>query len=111
MSDRWAAWLLEGRHGGDEESLRETLDFLAPVRDRVLDGGGIGRGDTVLDVGCGDGLIAFGALERVGEEGTVVFSDVSEDLLDRCREIAQGDGRCRFVRTDATDLDAIDDAW
>jgi arsenite methyltransferase len=43
----------------------------------------------VLDVGCGDGLIAFGALDRVGEEGQVIFSDISQDLLDHCRSLAE----------------------
>ena len=37
----------------------------------------------MLDVECGDGLIAFGALDRVGEEGVVIFSDISQDLLAR----------------------------
>jgi ubiquinone/menaquinone biosynthesis C-methylase UbiE len=35
----------------------------------------------VLDVGCGDGLVAFGAIDRVGEGGRVIFSDVSQDLI------------------------------
>lgn len=110
MSDHWSTWLLEKRHGGDETSLSEILEFLAPIRDRVLDNAAIEPGATVLDVGCGDGLIAFGALERVGAGGSVVFSDVSQELLDRCAEIADGDGRCRFVRAEATDLSDIGDA-
>jgi ubiquinone/menaquinone biosynthesis C-methylase UbiE len=105
--DPWAAWLLERRHGGDERSLAETLEHLGPIRDRVLDNAGIDSGDTLLDVGCGDGLIAFGALQRGAR---VVFSDVSQELLDVCREIAAGDERCTFVQADATDLSAIADA-
>ncbi len=64
----------------------------------------------VLDVGCGDGLIAFGALDRVGEEGQVIFSDISQDLLDHCRSLAQQLQvleRCRFVRASAENLAAI----
>ncbi len=64
----------------------------------------------MLDVGCGDGLIAFGALDRVGEEGLVIFSDISQDLLDHCRSLAeqmQALGRCRFVRAPADDLAAL----
>src|SRR4029077_9876387 len=71
------------------------------------------EGDVLLDVGCGDGLIGFGAAPFVGESGTVIFSDVSTDLLDRCREIASNAGlvaRCRFVRAGAEDLGAIADA-
>ena len=107
--DRWAAWLLERRHGGDEESLRETLAFLAPIRERVLENAALQPGDTLLDVGCGDGLIAFGGLERVGTDGRVVFSDVSRELLDTCRAVAAGDERCVFVSAPATDLSPIAD--
>jgi arsenite methyltransferase len=108
--DRWARWLLDRRHGGDEAAHAETLRQLAPLRDRVLDNAAIRPGDTVLDVGCGDGLIGFGALERVGPNGRVVFSDVSQELLDRCAEIAGGDERCAFLRASATDLAHLDDA-
>ena len=97
VRDRWATWLLETRHGGDDAAFDEMLRHLGPIRDRVLDGAHVEEGETVLDVGCGDGLIAFGALERVGRDGGVVFSDISQDLLDRCAEIADSDGRCRFV--------------
>ena len=63
------------------------LDRLGPVRDRVLDGAGIRPGDLVLDVGCGDGLIGLGALDRGAR---VIFSDISQALLDDCRAIAGG---------------------
>jgi ubiquinone/menaquinone biosynthesis C-methylase UbiE len=112
VQDEWAAWLLERRHGGDEERLKETLDFLAPVRDRVLRDAALSEGETLLDVGAGDGLVAFGALERVGDGG-VVFSDVSQDLLDHSRALAAQMGvleRCRFLLAPADDLSALEDA-
>jgi len=68
------------------------------------------QGETLLDVGCGDGLIAFGALERGA--GVAVFSDISDDLLDECRHLAEAAGlidRCRFVRAAADDLSPIED--
>ena len=64
----------------------------------------------VLDVGTGAGLIAFGALELVGSSGTVIFSDVSEELLEHCRELARerdAESRCRFVLAPAEDLSVI----
>ena len=111
--DQWARWLLHRRHGGDPEQLRRTLEYLRPVRDKVLDNAGLSTGAMLLDVGCGDGLIAFAALDRVGEQGTVIFSDISQDLLDHAHALAAQMGllgRCRFVRARAEDLAPIADA-
>ncbi len=89
------------------------MAFLVPVRDRVLRNAGLSGGETLLDVGAGDGLIAFGALELVGEGGRVIFSDISQDLLDHSRSLAREMGvldRCEFVRAPADDLCALEDA-
>jgi ubiquinone/menaquinone biosynthesis C-methylase UbiE len=103
--DIWAEWLAVRRFGGDPEQRRRMLDDLAPVRDKVLDRSGLAAGETLLDVGCGEGMIAFGALERGA--GHVIFSDISQDVLDFCRQLA--DERCSFVRAPAEDLTAIPD--
>lgn len=108
--DRWADWLAERRFGGDPEFRATVLAKLTEVRDTVLDRAELREGETLLDVGCGEGLIGFGALERGA--GTVIFSDISTDLLDFCCEAATELGlldRCRFVEAEAHDLGAIDD--
>lgn len=113
MRDCWAEWILERRFGGDPEELERQKRFLAPVRDRVLDGADVKSGDVLVDVGAGDGLIAFGALDRVGARGRVIFSDVSEPLLHRCRALAVEAGvadRCQFVPAAAEDLGAVPSA-
>ena len=110
-TDRWHRWLLDVRFGGDAEARRQALtEMLYPVRDMVLAGARLRPDDTVLDVGAGDGLIAFGALEQLGPSGRVIFSDISEDLLDHCRTAATAEGmldRCSFVRASADRLDGV----
>ena len=111
--DRWAEWLLNRRFGGSVERREKFIEGLMPWRDRVLGNAGVGEGDVLLDVGAGDGLIAFGALDLVGESGRVVFSDVSQDLLEYSRTLAEEAGvldRCEFVLAPADDLSAIKDA-
>ena len=110
--DRWANWVLRRSPSKDFEHSSRS-EFLQSLRDRVLDGAAIEAGDVLLDVGAGDGLISFGALERTGDRGRVIFSDISQDLLDHCRLLAEKSGvadQCRFVRAPADDLSALADA-
>lgn len=111
--DHWAEWLLDRRHGGDEEHFQELLPELEKFQRGVIARATIGNGDIVLDVGTGDGLIAFVALEKVGAAGRVIFSDVSQDLLDECKALAQGLevlDRCDFVRASAEALPLPDES-
>ncbi|HEY7259431.1 MAG TPA: methyltransferase domain-containing protein [Gaiellales bacterium] len=109
-ADRWARWLQERRYGSDPDWKAKTLVWLEPVRDRVIELAAIEPGDTLLDVGAGEGMIGFAALDRVGEHGRVVFSDVSEDLLRSCENVAGSLGvadRCEFVAASASRLDGV----
>ena len=110
--DIWAEWLLHRRFGGDSERMKSVLEnFLYPIRDKVLNNANLSDGKTLLDVGCGDGLIAFGALEKINMH-QVIFNDISQDLLDHVQSIAsemQVLDRCQFLRASADDLAAISD--
>jgi arsenite methyltransferase len=111
--DRWYRWLRDVRHGGDPAQLEQLRSELDLIREKVLDRASLGQGDTVLDVGTGDGLIALGALDRLGPDGRVIFSDISADLLDHCRAAVTeaGDlGRSSFVQASADRLAGIADA-
>jgi arsenite methyltransferase len=111
--DIWAEWLLRRRYGGDPEELQRTLDFLYPVRDKVLANAHVQEGDILLDAGAGDGLIAFGALGLLGPTGKVILSDISQDLLDHDRALAEQMDvldRCEFIYAAAEDLSSIPDA-
>jgi SAM-dependent methyltransferase len=109
--DRWAEWVLSRGHSGDPEQQRHKQAYLAPIRDRVLTNARLQEGDVLLDVGAGDGLIAFGALELMSP-GRVIFSDVSQDLLEHDARLAEDLGvaeRSEFVQAAAEDLSVIPD--
>ena len=111
VQDQWAQWLFQKRHGGNPEVLQAMLSTLYQVRDTVLQNARVTQGKIILDVGCGDGLIAFGAIPLVGEQGKVIFCDISQDLLDHCHALAQQMGvldRCQFVQASADNLQTID---
>lgn len=111
--DRWSRWLLERRDAGSDRQRAITLEHLAGVRDRVLAQAEPLEGATLLDVGTGDGLIGLEALERVGPHGRVIFSDISEALLQSTRDAVaacQALDRAQFVATPAESLAEIADA-
>ena len=109
--DCWAEWVLRMRAPADPEVRERAAAQFRQWRERILDRAELVEGETLLDVGCGDGLVAFGAIERGA--GLVVFSDISQDLLDESRRLAEELevlDRCRFVLAPADDLHAVPDA-
>jgi arsenite methyltransferase len=112
-SDLWSRWLLDRRDAGDAAQRLATLEHLSSVRDRVLEAAGSLDGATLLDVGCGDGLIGLRALDLVGPNGTVIFADISDALIEHCRETVRARGAlegARFVLAGAEDLAGISTA-
>lgn len=110
LQDMWSEWLLKRRFGGDPERMKKMFEFLYPVRDKVLSHLTLGENETLLDVGGGDGLIAFGALEKF-ETCRVIFSDISEDLLRHAEALAREMNvhqRCEFLRASADDLSMLE---
>jgi ubiquinone/menaquinone biosynthesis C-methylase UbiE len=105
-ADRWTQWLGHRRFAGDPEAkARMFSELLVPIREQVLDGAEPVEDQRVLDVGCGDGLIAFGAVDRGAAK--IVFSDISADLLAESHRLARARGvleRCAFVKASADDL-------
>jgi arsenite methyltransferase len=68
-----------------EAEVAEELSILARKRERVLDGAALSQGEVIADVGAGTGLLALGAVERVGLDGDVIAVDISVDALEVLR--------------------------
>jgi ubiquinone/menaquinone biosynthesis C-methylase UbiE len=107
--DKWAAWLLDHRFGGNAQVMEATLSVLGKARDRILENAKIGPGHSVLDIGTGDGLLGMKALEMTGEKGHVIFSDISQDCLDYIKRITADSDRVSFLNASATHLAEIVD--
>ncbi len=110
VQDKWAAWLLEGRFGGNLDYQATMLPTLHAFRDKVLDNACLEHVSTLLDVGAGEGLIAFGALERMKPHSKVIFAEISQALLDHSRTLAERGGvldRVDFILADACDLTGV----
>jgi len=65
-----------------------TAGWAAGLVDRV----GLRRGDRVLDVACGTGVVARAAAERVGRTGRVAGVDINAAMLGVARALPAGAG-------------------
>lgn len=112
-ADIWSRWLLHTRHGGDPALEQIVRAELQPYAKRVLDGARLSPGMTLADIGAGEGLIAFHAIERIGPSLRVILTDVSVPMLRHAEALsAARDVRrqCSFLACPADDLGAIPDA-
>lgn len=89
----WSEWLKNSRFSYmTDEQKEQTLRWLHAVRDIVLSRADIRTGDTLLDIGTGTGLLAFGAYELMQGKGRVIASDIAVDCLEECKKIAEACG-------------------
>ena len=112
QSDAWADWLLHQRHGDDPEFGRVVSSFVTQYADRVLDKAGISTGMTLIDVGSGDGLVAFRAIERAGPTLRAILTDISAPLLRHAESVAVQRGvrdQCTFIECSAERIEGIPD--
>jgi SAM-dependent methyltransferase len=53
----------------------------------LVDAAGVAPGQAVLDVGCGTGVVAREAADRMGGQGSVVGLDLNEGMLAVARRL------------------------
>lgn len=117
-----AAWYT--RHARLYDRIATDAPFVAGLRRRVVDALDPGRGDVVVEMGCGTGANLPLLRDRVGPGGTVLGLDVSPGVLDRARDRIERAGwrNVHVARADANrpplpasrgiedDVDDADDA-
>lgn len=110
--DRWLSWLNSGRDAGNIEARRRSLAWLRPVYDRVLEAASPRLGESVLEIGAGEGTLGLLALERVGPSGRLVLTDISSSVIAALQETLVDDlsGRVELVACPAETLAGIEDA-
>jgi SAM-dependent methyltransferase len=113
QADQWSEWLLHTRHADDLGYETVVKEVVGRFADRVLDDARLYPGMTLLDVGAGDGLLTFRAIERMGKNVSVVLTDISAPLLRHAEASAARRGvrdQCTFMRCSAEKLTDIADS-
>jgi ubiquinone/menaquinone biosynthesis C-methylase UbiE len=104
------------RYGWDKaSSLYEHYwqQQLAPAQDCLLSLAALRRGENVLDVACGTGLVTFRAADAVGPSGSVTATDISDAMVAAVTEEARRRGidTVRALRMDAESAELPDAAF
>ncbi len=110
--DIWSAWLRRGRDAGDAVTAARVAAATGRYAAKILDAAALRPGMALLDIGCGEGLMAWAALERCPDL-QVVFTDISSPLLRQVEDEAQRRGvagQCRFLQCGAEALAGVEDA-
>lgn len=113
--ENWTEWLKSSRFSYMSDiQQQQTINWLMNVRNNILNIANIQQGETVIDVGSGNGLLAFGALLILDESGKVIISDKFEDCLTECQKIAESSGvpnnLIDFLQSDAADIKLPDNS-
>lgn len=112
-ADVWSQWLQHGRDAGDPQLRQSVRALVDRYVDRLLEGARLTEGETLADIGSGEGLVAFRAIERIGPTLRVCLTDVSEPLLRHAEALASERGvrgQCTFLRCAADRLEGMADA-
>lgn len=111
QSDAWLEWLLRHRHGSDPEYAQVIRTTVESYAQRVIEGARLRPGMTMLDVGTGDGLVAFRAIDQVGPSLKAILTDISAPLLQHTEQLAHERGieqQCTFIQASAELLSSIE---
>lgn len=104
------------RYGWDRASdyyERYWAKQLQPAQDLMLEMAQLQSGEKVVDIACGTGLVTFRAARQVAPDGHVVGTDISEEMVQTARQIAQRENlnHSSFERMDAEALDFTEDTF
>ena len=112
-SDVWSEWLLHRRHADDSAYGRVVQVAVQSYADRVLEGAQLSAGMTLADVGAGEGLVAFRAIDRIGPSLRVILTDLSAPMLRFAESAARQrkiQTQCTFIECGADNLAGIADS-
>ena len=99
--DVWSLWLKQRRFTSNRESQKRALEQYKFLASKIINKAQIFESAIVLDIGAGDGIVGFAALEHLGPNGKLIFSDISESALSIPKEVLgqmkEPDSRIEFL--------------
>ena len=82
-----------------------------PLATNLIDTAALRRGERVLDVACGTGIVARLAAERVGDTGTVAGIDLNPGMLEVARSVTPSSMVIEWHQSSAEAISLQDEAF
>ena len=96
----------------EEESKRTEQAYLSPEivrqRTRTFEVINPQRGEQIVDIGCGPGLLVHDLAAAVGDAGRIVGADSSAPMIELAEKRCSQFSNVAFVECEATNLDIED---
>jgi ubiquinone/menaquinone biosynthesis C-methylase UbiE len=104
------------RYGWDKAAIYYEDSWqqqLKPAQDKLLEMANLQPGEKLIDIACGTGLVSFPAAEKLGLNGFVLATDISDEMVKICTETAieKKISNIQFKRMDAEELDVQDEQY
>jgi len=99
-------WIQPPRSAGEPRKLAPYVSSPISVVDKMLEAAGLRGGDTLYDLGCGDGRIVMAAAKGFGAKAVGI--EISEALAKRARQQAESMGLQDQVKIITGDMMAVD---
>jgi ubiquinone/menaquinone biosynthesis C-methylase UbiE len=101
------------RYGWDKASEyyeKSWAEQLKPAQNLLIDMADLKKGERVIDIACGTGLVSFMAADKVGSNGFVLGTDISDNMIRAAQDILSNENfkNIDFLRMDAEDLTISD---
>ena len=93
-----------------EKAWKESLK---PAQDLLLEMADLKKGEKVLDISCGTGIVTFHAAEQIRPNGEVTGTDISDKMIEAASKNAAGFPikNISFLRMEAEKLDFVNNRF
>ena len=99
-------WILPPRSAGEPRRLAPYVTSPISVVDKMLEAAGLRGGETLYDLGCGDGRIVLAAAKGFGAKAVGI--EISDALAKRARQEAEKMGLQDQVKIITGDMMTVD---
>src|SRR6476660_1385734 len=104
------------RYGWDKAAIYYEDSWqqqLKPAQDKLMEMANLQPGEKLIDIACGTGLVSFPAAEKLGPNGFVLATDISDEMVKICTLTAgeRNISNIEFKRMDAEELNVENEEY